>query len=63
VKQALARLRTYGSPYRRALALGAALTLVDVALALALPWPLRRALWARAGMGLPSAEMPTCPGQ
>ena len=41
MKQALARLRTYGSPYRRALALGAALTLVDVALALALPWPLR----------------------
>jgi ATP-binding cassette subfamily B protein len=41
VKRGLTRLRTYGSPYRRTLAFGTLLTLVDVALSLALPWPLR----------------------
>jgi ATP-binding cassette subfamily B protein len=41
VKQGLARLRTYGAPYRRILAFGAALTLVDVVLTLAMPWPMR----------------------
>lgn len=41
MKNGLARLRTYGSPYRRTLSLGALLTLVDVALSLALPWPLK----------------------
>jgi ABC-type multidrug transport system fused ATPase/permease subunit len=41
VKSGLARLRTYGSPYRSTLILGTLLTLVTVALSLALPWPLR----------------------
>jgi ATP-binding cassette subfamily B protein len=41
VKHGLARLRTYGFPYRRVLIFGALLTLVDVALSLAVPWPLR----------------------
>ena len=41
MKQGLARLRTYGAPHRRTLALGALLTLVDVVLSLAMPWPLR----------------------
>lgn len=41
MKSVLTRLRSYGSPYRRTLAFGALLTLVDVALSLALPWPLR----------------------
>ena len=35
------RIKPYASPYRRALIVGAALTLVGVALSLALPWPLK----------------------
>ena len=35
------RLRPYASPYRRALAVGGVLTLVEVGLSLAQPWPLR----------------------
>lgn len=41
MKPGLHRLRAYGSPYRRILVFGALLTLVDVALSLAVPWPLR----------------------
>lgn len=41
MRHGLARLRVYGSPYRRILAFGALLTLVDVVLSLAMPWPLR----------------------
>jgi ATP-binding cassette subfamily B protein len=37
----LRRLRPYASPYRRALAVGGALTLAQVGLSLAQPWPLR----------------------
>ncbi|MBA3252145.1 MAG: ABC transporter ATP-binding protein, partial [Geodermatophilaceae bacterium] len=39
--EAIRRIRRYGSPYRRALAVGALLTLIGVALSLALPWPLQ----------------------
>ena len=35
------RLRPYASPYRRALAVGGVLTLAEVGLSLAQPWPLR----------------------
>jgi ATP-binding cassette subfamily B protein len=38
---AVRQMRVYAWPYRRALALGAALTLGDVVLSLAQPWPLR----------------------
>ena len=41
MREALARLRAYGAPYRRTLAFGALLTLVDVVLSLAMPWPLK----------------------
>jgi len=34
-------IRTYARPYRRALAAGAVLTVVEVGLSLALPWPLK----------------------
>ena len=39
--QTVRRLRPYASPYRRALAVGGVLTLADVGLSLAQPWPLR----------------------
>ena len=39
--QTIRRLRPYASPYRRALAVGGVLTLADVGLSLAQPWPLR----------------------
>jgi len=35
------RIRPYAAPYRRALLLGAGLTLIGVVLSLALPWPLK----------------------
>jgi ATP-binding cassette subfamily B protein len=41
VKHGLSWLRSYARPYRRTLALGAALTLVDVILVIAMPWPMR----------------------
>jgi len=34
-------IRTYARPYRRALAVGAVLTVVEVGLSLAMPWPLK----------------------
>lgn len=49
----LARLRDYGAPYRRTLALGAVLTLVEVGLSLALPWPLR---WIVDGILQPATQ-------
>jgi len=39
--QTFRRLRPYASPYRRALAVGGVLTLAEVGLSLAQPWPLR----------------------
>jgi len=39
--QTIQRLRPYASPYRRALAVGGVLTLAEVGLSLAQPWPLR----------------------
>jgi ABC-type multidrug transport system fused ATPase/permease subunit len=39
--QTIRRLRPYASPYRRALAVGGVLTLAEVGLSLAQPWPLR----------------------
>ena len=39
--QTVRRLRPYASPYRRALAVGGVLTLAEVGLSLAQPWPLR----------------------
>ncbi len=41
MRESIARIRPYAAPYRRALIVGAALTLVGVALTLALPWPLK----------------------
>ena len=41
VTSTIRRVAAYGRPYRPALALGAALTLVEVALSLAQPWPMR----------------------
>ena len=39
--QTIRRLRPYAAPYRRALAVGGVLTLAEVGLSLAQPWPLR----------------------
>ena len=39
--QTIRQLRPYASPYRRALAVGGVLTLAEVGLSLAQPWPLR----------------------
>ena len=39
--QTVRRLRPYASPYRRALGVGGVLTLAEVGLSLAQPWPLR----------------------
>ena len=41
MKGPVARMRPYAAPYRRALILGAVLTLLGVGLSLAQPWPLR----------------------
>jgi ATP-binding cassette, subfamily B, bacterial len=41
VKDGLGRLRSYAAPYRRTLAFGGTLTLVDVILSLAMPWPMK----------------------
>ena len=55
MKHGLAGLRAYGSPYRRVLVLGALLTLVEVVLSLAMPWPLRTIV---DGILLPAAKGP-----
>ena len=39
--ESIRRIRPYAAPYRRALLLGAGLTLIGVVLSLALPWPLK----------------------
>jgi ATP-binding cassette, subfamily B, bacterial len=51
--ESLRRVRAYARPYRRALTLGAVLTLLDVGLSLAQPWPLR---WVVDGVLRPGAR-------
>ncbi|MDQ4039256.1 MAG: ABC transporter ATP-binding protein/permease [Actinomycetota bacterium] len=56
--QVLRRIRPYAAPYRRALALAAVLTLVEVGLSLAQPWPLR---WVVDGVLAPAGVRPNNP--
>ena len=58
IRDSLRRVRPYAAPYRRALILGATLTLAEVALSLAEPWPLR---WIIDHVLQPSGSSPAHP--